>query len=86
MESSFKFTLILKELSVVFNTAKPNKVYLETGDFSDHCYADDIQLYIPDFVYVLQKETLLAFQCTKPDIYLSSHGLAPVSCLGIGLP
>lgn len=34
------------ELSAVFKTAKPNQVDLQTGDFSDHCYADDIQLYI----------------------------------------
>lgn len=74
------------ELSAVFNTAKPNQADLQTGDFSDHCYADHIQLYITFLILsLLQKESLLAFQHTKPNIYLSSHGQAPASCLGIGL-
>lgn len=40
------FTLIPMDLSAVFNTAKPNQADLQTGGFSDHCYADDFLLYI----------------------------------------
>lgn len=73
------FTLSPMDLSAVFNTAKPNQADLQTGGFSDHCYASTVQN-----ITVIQKQSLLAFQHPKPDIYLSSHGQAPESCLGIG--